>query len=110
MRIAFFVTCVNDAFFPRTGIATVTVLERLGHTVDFPAGQSCCGQMHANTGYRGPGPVLERCAEAAFAGHDASSPRPAPAMVRTVRRASTRRCAAVARLRTVRAAGRRARR
>ena len=28
------------------------VLERLGHTVDFPAGQTCCGQMHANTGYR----------------------------------------------------------
>jgi L-lactate dehydrogenase complex protein LldE len=30
----------------------VRVLERLGHTVDFPAGQTCCGQMHANTGYR----------------------------------------------------------
>jgi L-lactate dehydrogenase complex protein LldE len=30
----------------------VRVLERLGHTVDFPAGQTCCGQMHSNTGYR----------------------------------------------------------
>jgi L-lactate dehydrogenase complex protein LldE len=29
----------------------VRVLEQLGHTVDFPAGQTCCGQMHVNTGY-----------------------------------------------------------
>jgi L-lactate dehydrogenase complex protein LldE len=28
------------------------VLERLGHTVEFPAGQTCCGQMHVNTGYQ----------------------------------------------------------
>ncbi len=28
------------------------VLERLGHTVEFPAGQTCCGQMHVNSGYR----------------------------------------------------------
>jgi len=51
VRIALFVTCLNDALFPQAGIATVTVLERLGHTVAFPAAQSCCGQMHANTGY-----------------------------------------------------------
>ncbi len=30
----------------------VHVLERLGHTVEFPAGQTCCGQMHYNTGYQ----------------------------------------------------------
>ena len=30
----------------------VKVLERLGHTVEFPAGQTCCGQMHYNTGYQ----------------------------------------------------------
>jgi L-lactate dehydrogenase complex protein LldE len=30
----------------------VRVLERLGHTVDFPLEQTCCGQMHCNTGYR----------------------------------------------------------
>jgi L-lactate dehydrogenase complex protein LldE len=29
----------------------VAVLERLGHTVVFPAGQTCCGQMHVNSGY-----------------------------------------------------------
>jgi L-lactate dehydrogenase complex protein LldE len=38
--------------FPETGQAVVTVLERLGHQVEFPAGQACCGQMHFNTGYR----------------------------------------------------------
>lgn len=36
---------------PRVAKATVTVLERLGCTVDFPLNQTCCGQMHTNTGY-----------------------------------------------------------
>ncbi|MEV4416065.1 (Fe-S)-binding protein [Catellatospora sp. NPDC049609] len=70
MRIALFVTCLNDALFPRAGIATVTVLERLGHTVSFPTAQSCCGQLHANTGYAAAARDLERLTEAAFAGHD----------------------------------------
>ncbi|MFC7243800.1 (Fe-S)-binding protein [Catellatospora aurea] len=70
MKIALFVTCLNDALFPQAGIATVTVLERLGHTVAFPAAQSCCGQMHANTGYATPARRLERLTETAFAGHD----------------------------------------
>ncbi|GAA1171711.1 L-lactate dehydrogenase complex protein LldE [Kitasatospora gansuensis] len=52
MRIALFITCFNDTMFPETGRAVVTVLERLGHTVEFPQEQTCCGQMHFNTGYR----------------------------------------------------------
>jgi len=52
VRIALFVTCVNDLMFPDTGKAVVRVLERLGHDVDFPLDQTCCGQMHANSGYR----------------------------------------------------------
>jgi L-lactate dehydrogenase complex protein LldE len=51
MRIALFVTCLADALFPQAAIATVQLLERLGHTVVFPAGQTCCGQMHTSTGY-----------------------------------------------------------
>ena len=51
MRIALFVTCLADTLFPEAGQATVALLERLGHEVVFPAGQSCCGQMHVNTGY-----------------------------------------------------------
>ncbi len=52
MRISLFITCYNDTLFPETGKAVVTVLERLGHTVEFPREQTCCGQMHFNTGYR----------------------------------------------------------
>ena len=44
--------CFNDAFFPRTGVAAVRLLERLGHEVVFPEDQTCCGQIHFNTGYR----------------------------------------------------------
>ena len=52
MRIALFVTCLADTLFPAVPRATVTLLERLGHEVVFPAGQTCCGQMHVNTGYQ----------------------------------------------------------
>jgi L-lactate dehydrogenase complex protein LldE len=52
VRIALFITCVNDLLFAQTGKAVVRILERLGHEVDFPAEQTCCGQMHANSGYR----------------------------------------------------------
>ena len=51
MRVALFITCVNDTLFPQTGRATVRLLERLGCEVDFPLEQTCCGQMHANSGY-----------------------------------------------------------
>jgi len=52
MRIALFATCLADTLFPDVARATVTVLERLGHRVDFPLQQTCCGQMHVNTGYQ----------------------------------------------------------
>ena len=51
MRVALFITCVTDTVFPETGRATVRLLERLGHEVAFPVEQTCCGQMHANSGY-----------------------------------------------------------
>jgi L-lactate dehydrogenase complex protein LldE len=51
MRVALFITCFNDTLFPETGRAVVRLLERLGHTVVFHEDQTCCGQMHANTGY-----------------------------------------------------------
>jgi len=52
MRIALFVTCLADTMFPAAAKATVELLERLGHEVVFPAEQTCCGQMHINTGYQ----------------------------------------------------------
>ena len=51
MRIAIFATCLADALFPKAAIATVELLERLGHEIVFPDRQTCCGQMHINTGY-----------------------------------------------------------
>ena len=52
MRVSLFVPCYVDTLYPETGRAMVTLFERLGHTVDFPAAQTCCGQMHFNTGYQ----------------------------------------------------------
>jgi len=64
LRVALFITCYNDTLFPDTGKAVVRVLERLGHTVEFPAGQTCCGQMHWNTGYQSEAlPLVKRFVE-----------------------------------------------
>jgi L-lactate dehydrogenase complex protein LldE len=52
VRAALFITCFNDTLFPSVGRATVAVLERLGVDVDFPEEQTCCGQMHWNSGYQ----------------------------------------------------------
>jgi L-lactate dehydrogenase complex protein LldE len=52
VRVALFITCFNDTLFPETGRATVEILERLGVGVGFPLEQTCCGQMHFNTGYQ----------------------------------------------------------
>ncbi len=51
VQIALFVTCLGDTLSPEAGRATVAVLERLGHEVVFPPEQTCCGQLHANSGY-----------------------------------------------------------
>src|SRR6185295_18375010 len=52
MKISLMITCLADALFPDVGRATVRLLERLGHDVAFPDSQTCCGQMHVNTGYQ----------------------------------------------------------
>ncbi|MDX3071512.1 (Fe-S)-binding protein [Streptomyces sp. MI02-7b] len=70
MRVALFVTCVNDTLYPETGKAVVTLLERLGVTVDFPAAQTCCGQPQFNTGYRHETEPLMRRYARAFEGYD----------------------------------------
>ena len=71
MRVALFVTCLVDAMFPAAGKATVQLLERLGHRVEFPPRQTCCGQMHVNTGYQRQALPLIRNHVEAFAGYDA---------------------------------------
>jgi L-lactate dehydrogenase complex protein LldE len=51
MKISLFITCLNDTLYPHTGIAVVQLLERLGCELSFPLEQTCCGQMHLNSGY-----------------------------------------------------------
>ena len=58
--ISLFITCYNDTLFPETGRAVVAVLERLGHQVEFRSAQTCCGQMHYNTGYHPDAVALMR--------------------------------------------------
>ncbi len=60
VRVALFITCLTDTLFPETGVATVHVLERLGHEVEFPEAQTCCGQLHFNTGYQDEALALAR--------------------------------------------------
>lgn len=52
MRASLFITCYNDTLFPETGRAVVRLLERLDVQLEFHPEQTCCGQMHANTGFR----------------------------------------------------------
>jgi L-lactate dehydrogenase complex protein LldE len=66
VRIALFATCLGDTLFPGAAIATVRVLERLGHSVAFPQEQTCCGQMHSNSGYEAQARGLARRFVATF--------------------------------------------
>jgi L-lactate dehydrogenase complex protein LldE len=66
VRVALFITCFNDTLFPETGKAVVRLLERLGCEVAVPLDQTCCGQMHFNSGYAEEGVRLARRFERVF--------------------------------------------
>jgi L-lactate dehydrogenase complex protein LldE len=51
MRVQLFGTCLVDSFFPNVGEATVRLLRHFGVEVEFPPGQTCCGQPAFNAGY-----------------------------------------------------------
>ncbi|RKT51922.1 (Fe-S)-binding protein [Saccharothrix australiensis] len=70
-KVALFATCLTDTLYPDTARAAVRLLERLGCSVDFPLGQTCCGQMHFNTGYRRHAVDLAGRFQQVFAGYDA---------------------------------------
>jgi L-lactate dehydrogenase complex protein LldE len=84
VTVALFVTCLADTMFPSTGQATVQLLERLGVQVAFPTAQTCCGQMHVNTGYRHRATQIMRSFLDAFEGYDAVV-APSSSCVATVR-------------------------
>lgn len=51
MRVGLFIPCYIDQFYPQVGIATLQLLEKYGCEVVYPAGQTCCGQPMANSGF-----------------------------------------------------------
>ncbi len=60
VRASLFVTCLGDMFYPEVGVRIVKLLRRLGVTVDFPAGQTCCGLPLFNSGYRDEAAAVAR--------------------------------------------------
>jgi L-lactate dehydrogenase complex protein LldE len=51
LKVTLFVPCFVDICYPQVGISIVQILERLGHTVDYPEELTCCGQPAFNSGY-----------------------------------------------------------
>jgi len=64
------ITCLGDMFFPEVGVAMVTLLRRLGVTVDFPQGQTCCGLPLFNSGYHHDAAVVAARTVRLFAGSE----------------------------------------
>jgi L-lactate dehydrogenase complex protein LldE len=71
VKVALFITCLVDGVVPDVAKATVSLLNRLGVDVEVPLQQSCCGQMHINSGYPREALPLVRNHSRAFAGFDA---------------------------------------
>jgi L-lactate dehydrogenase complex protein LldE len=70
VRVALFATCLGDTLFPEAPRAVVRLLERLGHEVEFPRDQTCCGQLHLNSGYRTEAIALAERFERVFDGYE----------------------------------------
>lgn len=51
MRVALFVPCYIDQFYPQVAVASLELLEKLGCEVVVPTDQTCCGQPMANSGF-----------------------------------------------------------
>ena len=51
MKIGLFIPCYINAVYPHVGIACYKLLVSLGMDVDYPVGQTCCGQPMANGGF-----------------------------------------------------------
>jgi L-lactate dehydrogenase complex protein LldE len=86
VRVALFVTCLVDTIAPDAGRATVELLERLGHQVEFPEQQTCCGQMHLNSGFEDEAlPLVRRTIRAFGAGDPEAIVSPSASCVAMLR-------------------------
>ena len=70
MKVALFVPCYIDAFFPEVGVATLELLERLDIEVVYPLDQTCCAQPMANSGCHAEAAATEKLFVRNFAGFD----------------------------------------
>jgi L-lactate dehydrogenase complex protein LldE len=70
MKVALFVPCFIDAFFPEVAVATLELLERFGCEVAYPLDQTCCGQPMANSGCHTDAAGAEALFVRNFAGYD----------------------------------------
>jgi L-lactate dehydrogenase complex protein LldE len=75
VKIALFVPCLVNNFYPEIARDTLEVLEKLGHDVSYPEGQTCCGQLMTNSG------CLEEARPCVEALGKALSGRPSDAVV-----------------------------
>ncbi|MBI5864671.1 MAG: (Fe-S)-binding protein [Planctomycetes bacterium] len=84
VRVALFITCLTDTFFPRVGEAVVRVLRHFGCTVEFPEEQTCCGQPAYNSGLHDDARAVARRLVGVFGGfpHIVSPSASCVAMVR----------------------------
>lgn len=69
-KVALFVPCYVDQFYPKVAIATLELLEKLGCKVSFPANQTCCGQPMANSGFEEKSIAAYHHFVEQFKGHD----------------------------------------
>jgi L-lactate dehydrogenase complex protein LldE len=68
LRAAFMVTCLGDLFYPEVGERIVRLLRRLSVTVEFPAGQTCCGLPLFNSGHHKEAAAVARRTVGLFEG------------------------------------------
>lgn len=70
MKLALFIPCYVDQFYPKVGISTLELLESLGCEVDFPDRQTCCGQPMANAGFAAASKACDSNFVDNFSGYD----------------------------------------
>jgi L-lactate dehydrogenase complex protein LldE len=69
-RVALFITCLTDQFYPRIGVAVTKILEHFGCAVEFPRAQTCCGQPFFNNGFHPEARALAKCMVQLFESYD----------------------------------------
>lgn len=70
MKVGLFIPCYINAVYPGVGRASYELLGRLGCEVDYPLGQTCCGQPMANAGFEKDARALAEHMDALFAQYD----------------------------------------